>query len=75
VTGAETEPAKARYSAAPKPLRPARSSPAHYRVRHDKIDRWGAVSLRNNGRLHHINLGTRLTGTRSACSSTTCTSG
>jgi hypothetical protein len=37
--------------------------PTHYRVRHDKIDRWGAVSLRHNSRLHHIGLGARLAAT------------
>ena len=47
----------------PKPSRPSPIIPAHYRVRHDKIDRWGAVSLRHNSRLHHIGLGTRLAGT------------
>jgi hypothetical protein len=36
---------------------------SHYRVRHDKMDRWGAVSLRHNSRLHHIGLGAALAGT------------
>jgi transposase InsO family protein len=35
----------------------------HYRVRHDKIDQWGAVTVRYISRLHHIGLGTRLAGT------------
>jgi transposase InsO family protein len=37
--------------------------PAHYRVRHDKIDTGGSVTLRHNSKLHHIGLGTRRAGT------------
>jgi transposase InsO family protein len=37
--------------------------PAHYRVRHDRIDPGGSVTLRYNSRLHHIGLGARLAGT------------
>ena len=29
----------------------------HYRIRHDRIDKTGAVTLRHNGRLHHIGIG------------------
>jgi hypothetical protein len=29
----------------------------HFRVRHDKIDTNGKLSLRRNSRLHHIGLG------------------
>ena len=47
----------------PKPSRPSPIIPAHYRVRHDKIDPGGSVTLRHNSRLHHIGLGTRLAGT------------
>ena len=36
----------------------------HYRVRRDKVDITGVVTLRHNSRLHHIGLGRRLTGTR-----------
>jgi transposase InsO family protein len=35
----------------------------HYRVRHDKIDRDGKVTLRHNNRLHHIGVGRRHAGT------------
>lgn len=38
--------------------------PGHYRVRQDKIDCTGAVTLRYNSRLHHIGVGRRLAGTR-----------
>ena len=30
---------------------------AGYRIRHDKIDRDGRVTLRHQGRLHHIGIG------------------
>ena len=38
--------------------------PAHYRVRRDKVDVTGVVTLRYNSRLHHIGIGRRHTGTR-----------
>ena len=55
-------PAQA-YAARPKAIPTGPIIPAHYRVRHDKIDRCGAVTLRHNSRLHHIGLGARLAGT------------
>jgi transposase InsO family protein len=36
----------------------------HYRIRHDKIDPSGLVTLRHNSRLHHIGLGRRHAGQR-----------
>lgn len=33
------------------------SPPAHYRVRHDRVDKHGRVTLRYLSRLHHIGLG------------------
>ena len=30
---------------------------SHYRIRHDRIDKTGAVSLRRAGRMHHIGIG------------------
>ena len=51
------------YAARPKAVPTGPVIPAHYRVRHDKIDRWGAVTLRHNSRLHHIGLGRRYAGT------------
>ena len=49
-------------------MRPTQSPPhglipAHYRVRTDRIDNYGSVTLRHNSRLHHIGLGARLAGT------------
>ena len=35
-----------------------------YKVRHDKIDREGAVTLRYKGRLHHIGIGAAYSGWR-----------
>ena len=55
-------PAQA-YNARPKAVPTGPIIPAHYRVRHDKIDTGGSVTLRHNSRLHHIGLGTRLAGT------------
>jgi len=36
----------------------------HYRVRHDRVDRAGVITLRHNSRLHHIGIGRRHAGTR-----------
>lgn len=38
--------------------------PSHYRVRRDKIDPSGVITLRHNSRLHHIGLGRRHASTR-----------
>ncbi len=38
--------------------------PTHVRVRRDRIDITGVITLRHNSRLHHIGLGRRLIGTR-----------
>jgi Integrase core domain len=37
--------------------------PPHYRVRHDRIDAAGVITLRYNSRLHHIGLSKHLRGT------------
>ena len=36
----------------------------HYRVRHDRIDASGVITLRHHSRLHHIGLGRRHASTR-----------
>jgi transposase InsO family protein len=51
------------YTARPKAVPSGPVIPAHCRVRHDKIDSGGSVTLRHNSRLHHIGLGARLAGT------------
>ena len=38
--------------------------PAPFRLRHDRIDGGGAVTLRHDSRLHHIKVGRRHAGTR-----------
>jgi transposase InsO family protein len=48
----------ARYQALPKALPSGSRDPdAHNRVRHDRIDDSGVITLRHNGRLHHIGIG------------------
>jgi transposase InsO family protein len=56
----------AAFAARPKatPLRPGFVIPVHYRVRHDKVDRTGVITLRHRSRLHHIGLGRRHAGVR-----------
>lgn len=39
-------------------------TPAHFRVRTDRVDKAGRVTLRYNSRLHHIGLGRNRRGTR-----------
>jgi hypothetical protein len=46
----------------------------HQRVRHDRIDTDGKVTLRVNGRLHHIGIGRTAPEPPSCCSSKTSTS-
>jgi transposase InsO family protein len=53
------------YAARPKavPDAAAFTAPSHWRVRTDKIDKAGIVTLRHNSRLHHIGVGRRHAGT------------
>jgi transposase InsO family protein len=52
------------YAARPKAIPGAgRDRDTHDRLRHDKIDKAGCVTLRVNGRLHHIGVGRTHTGT------------
>jgi hypothetical protein len=46
------------------PSLPRLALSAHVRVRRDKIDKNGRITLRHNSRLHHIGLGRRLSGIR-----------
>src|SRR5688572_21667696 len=55
-------PAQA-YAGRPKAVPTGPVIPTHYRVRQDKIDSGGCVTVRHNSRLHHIGLGARLAGT------------
>jgi transposase InsO family protein len=45
------------YGLLPKAGPEATGDNTHYRIRHDRIDKTGAVSLRRGGRMHHIGLG------------------
>jgi hypothetical protein len=56
-------PAEA-YAARPKATPTGVSIPAHCRVRRDRLDRGGGVTLRHDSRLHHIKVGRRHAGTR-----------
>jgi transposase InsO family protein len=54
------------FDARPKasPSLPGVPVSSHVRVRRDRIDITGVITLRHNSRLHHIGLGRRLAGTR-----------
>jgi transposase InsO family protein len=56
-------PAEA-YAARPKASPSGIRIPSHCRVRRDRIDTGGAVTLRYDSRLHHIKVGRRHAGTR-----------
>ena len=47
----------AAYKARPKHSPGHRDTDIHWRVRHDIVDQAGHVTLRHNGRLHHIGIG------------------
>jgi transposase InsO family protein len=51
------------YTARPKATATGPYLDPHWRVRHDRIDSSGTVTLRHNSRLHHIGLGRRLAAT------------
>jgi transposase InsO family protein len=52
------------YAARPKAAPGDRTADTHDRVRTDRIDATGLVTLRHNGRLHHIGIGRAHAGTR-----------
>ena len=52
------------YTTLPKALPgPSRDPDTHHRIRHDRIDKTGCVTLRLAGRLHHIGVGRTHAGT------------
>ena len=51
-----TTPAAA-YRRLPKATPEHNSADVHFRVRHDRIDKTGSVTIRHNSRLHHIGIG------------------
>lgn len=56
-------PARA-YRLRPKATPRERSDDTHWRVRTDRVDKAGRVTVRHDGRLHHIGLGYEHAGTR-----------
>jgi transposase InsO family protein len=52
------------YTARPKATATGPYIDPHWRVRHDKVDQAGTVTLRHHSRMHHIGVGRRLAGTR-----------
>lgn len=52
---------------------PSTNPETHERVRHDRVDKAGSVTLRHNSRLHHIGAGRTHAGTSSSCSPKTWT--
>jgi hypothetical protein len=56
-------PAEA-YAARPKAVPTGPRIDPHYRVRRDKVDNGGTITIRHNSRLHHIGLGRNLAGTK-----------
>jgi transposase InsO family protein len=53
----------AAYQSRPKATPGNRDSDTHWRVRHDHVDQAGRVTLRHNGRLHHIGISRTHAGT------------
>lgn len=56
-------PAEA-YAGRPKAVPRGTPVPVHCRVRRDRLDQGGGVTLRHNSRLHHIKVGRRHAGAR-----------
>jgi transposase InsO family protein len=54
----------AAYQARPKATPGDRGDDTHWRIRNDLVDKYGRVTLRHNGRLHHIGVGTEHARTR-----------
>ena len=52
------------FNARPKAFPTGYKIPPHFRVRHDKIDAAGVITIRYNSRLHHIGLTKHLRGTK-----------
>jgi transposase InsO family protein len=52
------------YTARPKATATGPYIDPHWRVRHDKVDKAGTVTLRHNSQMHHIGVGRSFAGTR-----------
>lgn len=51
------------YTTLPKAV-PAGGPHGHYRLRYDRVDDWGKISMRRAGRIHHLGIGYTHRGTR-----------
>ncbi len=51
------------FNARPRAFPSGYRIPPHYRIRHDRIDTAGVITIRYNSRLHHIGLSKHLRGT------------
>ncbi|MBG6084450.1 transposase InsO family protein [Zhihengliuella flava] len=58
-----TTPAKA-YAATPKALPATAREQNHYRIRYDRVDQAGRITLRRASKLHHLHIGAQHRGTR-----------
>ena len=52
------------YAALPKAAPPGHGQPGHYRLRYDRLDTLGKMSLRRAGRMHHLGIGAAHAGKR-----------
>jgi len=52
------------YRATPKALPADARAPGHYRLRYDRLDSRGHMSIRRGGRMHHLGIGRDHTGKR-----------
>ena len=64
VTPPPGDPGDALQRDAQSPARPTTDTDTHDRIRHDRVDNAGSVTLRTAGRLHHIGVGRTHAGTR-----------
>lgn len=56
--GDSAQPPLARhYSRWPGLTDPTTTTPSHHRLRYDRVDTWGKVSIRHAGRMHHLGVG------------------
>ncbi len=52
------------YRATPKALPTDAQPPGHYRIRYDRVDKKGTMTLRRGGRMHHLAIGAKHIGKR-----------
>ena len=58
IAAAPSHPGRALRRPCPRPLPgPSRDADTHDRIRHDRVDKSGTVTLRIDGQLHHIGIG------------------